>query len=63
MTVPVKLKDIIEGLEFLTEEDSSYLNTVTGEVVYVTTEELGAAEEDAPLVVMKWTRPCADRLR
>jgi hypothetical protein len=51
MTVPVKLKDIIEGLEFLTEEDSSYLNTVTGEVVYVTTEELGAAEEDAPLVV------------
>jgi hypothetical protein len=49
MTVPVKLKDIIEGLEFLTEEDSSYLNTVTGEVVYVTTEELGAAEEDAPL--------------
>jgi hypothetical protein len=49
MTVPVKLKDIIEGLEFLTEEGSSSLNTVTGEVVYVTTEELGAAEEEAPL--------------
>ena len=49
MTVPVKLKDIIEGLEFLTEEGSSYLNTTTGEVVYVTTEELRAAEEDAPL--------------
>ena len=49
MTVPVKLKDIIEGLEFLTDEGSSYLNTTTGEVVYVTTEEFRAAEEDAPL--------------
>src|SRR6266446_10757652 len=49
MTVPVKLKDIIEGLEFLTDEGSSYLNTVTGEVVYATTEELRAAEEAQPL--------------
>jgi hypothetical protein len=99
MTVPAKLKDIIEGLEFLTEEGSSYLtlqrhlqnmlfyhkglrgrktplpfvacarkvailcrkiwsahesdvvglNTTTGEVVYVTTEELRAAEEEQPL--------------
>ena len=49
MTVPVKLKDIIEGLEFLTDEGSSYLNTVTGEVVYATTEELRAAEEEQPL--------------
>src|SRR6266404_8111325 len=49
MPVPVKLKDIIEGLEFLTDEGSSYLNTTTGEVVYVTTEELRAAEEEQPL--------------
>jgi len=49
MTVQVKLKDIIEGLEFLTDEGTSYLNTTTGEVVYVTTEELRAAEEDEPL--------------
>ena len=49
MTVPVKLKDIIEGLEFLTDEGSSYLNITTGEVVYVTTEELRAAEEEHPL--------------
>ena len=49
MEVQVKLKNIIEGLVFLTDEGSSYLNTVTGEVVYVTTEELRAAEEDAPL--------------
>ena len=49
MAVQVKLKDIIEGLEFLTEEGTSYLNTTTGEVVYVTTEELRAAEEEQPL--------------
>ena len=49
MAVQVKLKDIIEGLEFLTDEGGSYLNTTTGEVVYVTTEELRAAEEEAPL--------------
>src|SRR4029434_3540870 len=45
----VKLSDIVEGLEFLTDEGTSYLNTTTGEVVYVTTEELRAAEEEHPL--------------
>ena len=49
MAVTVTLKDILEGLEFLTDEGASYLNTTTGEVVYVTTEELRAAEEEAPL--------------
>ena len=49
MAVQVKLKDIVEGLEFLTDEGTSYLNTTTGEVVYVTTEELRAAEEEQPL--------------
>src|SRR5439155_6170136 len=49
MEVQVKLNDIIEGLEFLTDEGSSYLNTTTGEVVYITTEELRAAEEEQPL--------------
>ena len=49
MAVPVKLQNILEGLEFLTDEGASYLNTTTGEVVYVTTEELRAAEEEQPL--------------
>ena len=49
MTVPVKLQDILEGLEFLTDEGTSYLNTTPGEVVYVTTEELRAAENEEPL--------------
>jgi hypothetical protein len=45
----VKLSDIVEGLDFQSDESFSYLNTTTGEVVSVTTEELRAAEEDAPL--------------
>ena len=45
----VKLSDIVEGLERQSEESFSYLNTMTGEVVSVTTEELRAAEEEAPL--------------
>jgi hypothetical protein len=45
----VKLSDIVEGLEFQSDECFSYLNTATGEVVSVTTEELRAVEEDEPL--------------
>ena len=49
MAALVKLKDIIEGLAFQSDEGSSHLNTTTGEVVYVTEEELRAAEEEEPL--------------
>src|SRR5215475_14917976 len=45
----VKLSDLIEGMDFQSDEYFSYLNTTTGEVVSVTTEELRAAEEDASL--------------
>jgi hypothetical protein len=48
MTHPVKLTDLIEGLEFQSDEGRSYLNTATGEVVYIT-NELRAAEEEQPL--------------
>jgi hypothetical protein len=49
MAVTVKLKDIIEGLEFQSDEGSSHLNTTTGEVVCITDEELRAAEKETPL--------------
>jgi len=48
-TLRVKLSDIVEGLELQSDESFSYLNTATGEVVSVTTEELRATEEDEPL--------------
>ena len=45
----VKLSDLIEGMDFQSDEQSSFLNLTTGEVVSITDEELRAAEEDAPL--------------
>ena len=45
----VKLSDIVEGLEFQADEQSSFLDLITGEVVSVTDEELRAAENDEPL--------------
>jgi hypothetical protein len=46
---PVKLSDIIEGMDCQSDERSAFLNLTTGEVVSVTDEELRAAENDAPL--------------
>jgi hypothetical protein len=45
----VKLSDLIEGLEFQSDEQSSFLNLTTGEVVSITDEELRAAENNEPL--------------
>jgi hypothetical protein len=45
----VKLSDLIEGMDFQSDEQSSFLNLTTGEVVSVTDEELGAAENEEPL--------------
>jgi hypothetical protein len=41
MAVTVKLKDIIEGMEFQSDEGASHLHTTTGEVVYITDEDVG----------------------
>jgi hypothetical protein len=49
MAPPVKLSAIIEGMDFQSDEGRSYLHMATGEVVYITEEEVRAAEEDAPL--------------
>jgi hypothetical protein len=45
----VKLSNIVEGLEFQSDERFSYLHTITGEVVSITDEELRAAENNEPL--------------
>src|SRR5262245_66001362 len=47
--VQVKLSDLIEGMDFQSDERSSFLNLTTGEVVVITDEELRAAEHDESL--------------
>jgi hypothetical protein len=46
---PVKLSDLIEEMDFQSDERSAFLNRITGDVVSVTDEELRAAENDEPL--------------
>lgn len=42
---PVKLKDIIDELEMQMDEYHKYLNTETGEIITVSSEELGILPE------------------
>ncbi len=64
MNKPVKLSDIIDAIEIMTDESSSYLNMKTGEVVMITDEEMGAAEEDEPLEEYpEWQRELIETAR
>jgi hypothetical protein len=45
----VKPQDILEGMDFQSDEQSSFLNLTTGEIVSITDEELRAVENDEPL--------------
>jgi hypothetical protein len=49
MTVPVKLKDVIDALDEGGDELSHYLDKRSGEILLITDEEMSAAEEDEPL--------------
>jgi len=57
MEVRVKLSDIIEGLESQSDENSSFLDKRTGEVVLMTDYAMRAAEENEPFEdVPDWER-------
>ena len=49
MAIRVKMDDIIEGLEFQSDERHSFLDKRTGEVVSISDEEMQAAEDDEPI--------------
>ncbi len=49
MTIRVKLDDIIGGIEFQSDESTSYLNRSTGKVVRISDEEFRAAEHSEPI--------------
>ncbi len=49
MVTRVKLEEIIDGLESQSDESSSFLNKKTGEVDFITDEELNTAEENEPI--------------
>ena len=45
MSVKVKISDIVEGMDFQSEEPRPFLNTETGEVVFVSQSALMLAED------------------
>ena len=45
MSAKVKLSEIVDGMEFVTDEMSSYLNKETGKVITLMDEEFNAAED------------------
>ena len=49
MAIRVKLNEIIEGLEFQSDESSSFLDKTTGKVVLISDYEMRAAEDDEPI--------------
>lgn len=49
MTITINLDKVIEAMEFQSGEASNFLDLKTGEVVFVTSEEFQAAENDEPL--------------
>lgn len=46
---PVKLDDLINEIEMQMDETFTYINTQTGEVITITSEEWRAADDERPL--------------
>ena len=49
MAIRVKLDEIIEGLEFQSDESSSFLDKTTGKVALISEYEMRAAEDEDPI--------------
>lgn len=49
MTLPVKLKDVVDALDEGGDELSHYMDKRSGEIFLISVEEMSAAEEDEPL--------------
>ena len=49
MTLPVKLKDVVDAFDEGGDEFSHYMDKRSGEIFMITDEEMSAAEEDEPL--------------
>ncbi len=49
MGTPARLSEILDSMDFQTAESSSYLDTSTGKVILLTSDEMYAAEEGEAL--------------
>ncbi len=64
MGFPVKLKKIIEAIEFQSDERTAYLDKKTGDVIIMMEEEFNAAENQEPLEEYpEWQRDSIKKAR
>lgn len=64
MTAKARLKQIADGIDSQSDEDSAYFDRETGEVLVVSREEMGAAEEGEPLDdVPEWQQELIETAR
>lgn len=49
MAKPIKLKDLVDAMDMQFDASTTYYDRETGEITFVTDEEMGAAEDDEPL--------------
>ena len=49
MTLPVKIKEVVDALDEGSDELSHYMDKRSGEIFLITDEEMSAAEDDRPL--------------
>lgn len=64
MSVPVKLSDIIDGMDMQMDESSTYLDKDTGEVSFFTDEEIRTAADDDTLDnPSQWERESIQKAR
>jgi hypothetical protein len=63
MAVVISLSEVIEAIEFQTDESVSYLNPDTGEIVYVTDEMRDVVEEGETNRTPQWMREDIPKVR
>ena len=64
MSLPVRLEEFIQELEFLTDQSSAYINKMTGEIVAATHDEWRMIEDEDLDVddLPKWQQPLIERI-
>ena len=56
--MPVKLSDIVDALEMQFDESGTYLDKETGEVITISFQVIGMAEEgESPDTLPDWQQP------
>lgn len=54
MALPVKLQDVVDQMDMVSDEISAYINRKTGDLVIITDEDVFCAEDDDSSIIPDW---------